>query len=265
MISIVSSMHKRDVSLWLTSLSYQTASIEVVLVVYDDFSPPIGMQSDNGIEDYPLDIKIIQVDKVDGPYPEAWLKNIGIKAASHDVVCCTNIDIVYTEDFFAQVENSCKEDTLVQATRFDTPEGTETRITGGNIVMDMPKGSSMNIVVDPSHDFLALSRAVGDCQAMRKEDWEELTGYNESFVGWGGLDTDLECRAILAGKNIFTIGFAANQDSGKRVSHYHIWHQRDINRIIKEGFANKERLVDGLNGREIQANSKWGEHGCVPV
>ena len=159
----------------------QTAEIEVILVVYNDFVP-VGMQSDNGIENYPFPFKVIHVEGDNGPYPEAWLKNIGIKAAASDVICCTNIDILYTEDFFLQVEKNCRQDTLVEATRFDTPKGTTARVDGGNIKMEIPDGAMLNIVIDPDCGFPALSRAVGDCQAMRRDCWNELKGYNETFV-----------------------------------------------------------------------------------
>jgi len=263
MISIVSSMHKRDTDLWLKTLEMQTADIEVVLVVYNDFVP-LGMQSDNGVQQHPFKFKVVHVEGPEGPYPEAWLKNIGIKASTGDVICCTNIDILYTEEFFAEVENNCRPDTLVEATRFDTPEGTTAIVEGGNIKMNVPETGMMNIVIDPNIAIPALTRAVGDCQAMRRSDWEELTGYNENFIGWGGLDTDLECRAILAGKSIHTLGFAATQESGNRVSHYHLWHPRDLGRMREEGWKNKEFLDETLSKGVTGPNEKWGEVG-VPA
>jgi hypothetical protein len=257
-------MHKRDISMWLKTLSMQTVDLEIILVVYNDYVPQ-GMQSDNGIEDYPVNLKIINVEGPDGPYPEAWLKNIGIRAASGDVVCCTNVDILYTEDFFKCIEDACKPGVLVQATRFNTPEGTTVSLDKENIRIDMPEGSSMDITIDPEVDVPAMARAVGDCQAMVEEDWEDLTGYNEAFVGWGGLDTDLECRVLLAGKSVYNIGFAAPQRDGVRVSHYHAWHPRDFDKMQDEGWKNKEHLDVTLKEGNTSPNKEWGEYGRVQM
>ena len=81
----------------------------------------------------------------------------------------------------------------------------------------------------------------------------------------GGLDTDLECRALLAGKNVFTLGFGALQPGESKVSHYHLWHSRNMEKMRKEGFANQDRLHAMLNEGNVCPNDTWGEYESVPV
>jgi len=262
MISIVTSVHKRDISLWLESLSMQTNAhaLEVVLVVYDDDigEPSIVKQSDNGLMEIP--VKVVNVERIAGAYPEAWLKNIGVRAAAGDVVCCTNIDILYTEDFFQEIERACTSGTLVQATRFDTPEGTTAEAINGTIRLSVPEGESLNVVVDPREGIATIPKASGDCQAMRKDDWVDMRGYNENMVGWGGLDTDLECRALLMGKSIHQLGFNCPLTNGVKVSHYHLWHEKNVDRSREEGVANGVVLNELLASGELQCNQTWGEY-----
>ena len=47
--------------------------------------------------------------------------------------------------------------------------------------------------------------ARGDCQAFRKEFVAELGGYDEDFLGWGYLDSDLEQRCERAGWSLAMI------------------------------------------------------------
>jgi len=246
MISVVSSVHNRDIDLWYKSLAMQTAIIELILVVYDDdknYQPP---------EDFPHIHGIIQVDKIDGPYPEAWLKNIGIKHARGDVIACTNIDIIYTENFFQTIEDNCSPGTLVQATRFDIPELSTVEARDGGIYVST-EGENLHIICQPV-DTPVIGKASGDCQCMMREDWEDLKGYNENMKGWGGLDVDLECRAILSGRNVFQTGFSTG------VVHYHVWHPRDRKANIANGHENHEVLKAFLKGNLQNPNETWGEY-----
>lgn len=246
-------MHKRNIDLWLASLEMQSIRLEVILVVYDD--------KDFEIPETPMCVWPIHVDKVEGAYPEAWLKNIGIRHARGDVIACTNTDIIYTRDFFEQVENHCQPGTLVQATRFDTPEGTVVTVEDQSVHLAIPEGKLCHVICQPFYGVPVIPKASGDCQAFTREDWADLTGYNEDMKGWGGLDTDLECRAILAGKNIFQMGFDVSQNETAKVSHFHVWHETDILKNSEAAKMNQDVLTDVLEKGTLRPNEVWGQNG----
>ncbi len=233
MLSVVGAAKGRHIGRWLESLARH--DVEVVLVDGGDVK---------GTEGFPLTRVEVEVD---GLFPDAWMKNVGIRAASHDIVCCTNTDIAYSDGFFAEVEKRCELGVLVQAMRITAPQGS---IVYPNAAIQR-NGQPLKLLVDPDCDSVVLPvTAAGDCQALHKRDWDDLTGYNEAFRGWGGLDSELQCRALLGGLSVHVIGYSV-------VSHVHRWHPP--NEADGEQEENAQIVRDTLMEMRLQPNRAWGQ------
>lgn len=237
-ISVVCCCHGRERALkqWLESIEVQTvrSSIEAVVVT-----------------DEPMDGPFVNVvaPQFRGPFPEAWWKNIGIRAATHDVVATTNADITYRPDFFEKVLSCVAPHKLVQAIRLDAPEGL---FIGPNGVVDMQR-CSMTLDFDAKVNEMPVPiTACGDLQAMYKEDWDRLSGFHEQLTGWGVADVDLSVRAIFAGMSVEYIG------TGKTL-HIHRGHPTDTEKNGWDAARNRALAVRSLRTVGFRPNGDtWG-------
>ena len=75
---------------------------------------------------------------------------------------------------------------------------------------------------DRFYGFLSLSsrpRLTGNNIGIARSDFERVNGFDESFVGWGLEDSDLQRRLALTGMRFRTILH--------RTVAYHLWHEPD--------------------------------------
>lgn len=128
-----------------------------------------------------------------GLFNEARAKNIGINAANAEIVCCTNADIVFAENFLETIYLAAKPPRrlLVECNRYNLEKEDVERL-GERLP------SEFHRLVRERKAWLT-TWARGDCQAFRKAFIQELGGYDEDFLGWGYLDLDLERRCLQAG------------------------------------------------------------------
>jgi glycosyltransferase involved in cell wall biosynthesis len=132
MISVVACVKNRaaNVKKWLASLELQTADLQVVLVDYcstDDIK--------SVMDDSPIAVGYIPVEDIkteNDKFPEAYLKNVGIRHASSKVIACTNVDVCYEPHFFEVCERQLGHNTLVMAVRKNAPEGMPVPIDAGD-------------------------------------------------------------------------------------------------------------------------------------
>jgi glycosyltransferase involved in cell wall biosynthesis len=204
MISVVACVKDRaeSVKLWLESLSLQTRAdlMEVVLV---DYGSTDGI--DKVLKSSPIGVNTFRVslrEDVMG-FPEAFLKNVGIRRAHCDIIACTNVDLAYEPRFFENMATRCGPGVLVQAVRRDTKEGMEVT-TDGVILKD--SGDKASMVIDYLPDTGLPIVAGADCQMMSKQAWNMFQGYDEDLCGWGSLDSDLMMRALLWGMDLIIVG-----------------------------------------------------------
>lgn len=197
---------------WCESIKRQTLRPHPIIVDYNSTNPL------DGSEDYlPEDAVIIRASGNSTYYPEATLKNIGIRYPKEQrfnhVIGVTNVDIVYQKDFWRQVFNEVDDsDALVQATRMDAPQGS-TVTPDGQVI----NAQGISLICQPSAQGVAL--ASGDCQAMWGHQWDEVRGYNELMTGWGVLDNDLTSRCLQHGLDVRVLGYKYN------AQHIHGWHE----------------------------------------
>ena len=250
MISVVAAVHNRaeDVRTWLKSLVNQTGvELEVILVNY---SSTDGLEK--ALELKELTYKEVVVDPIPGVegFPEARLKNIGIKVASGDIVVATNVDLIYSSIFFSQIESCCADGFLVQAMRINAPRGSSVT-TEGDIIKANESDQTSTV-----NDYCEWGIPIvtgGDCQAMRKRHWHDMHGYDEELYGWGALDTDMVCRGLQAGLNLLIL-------SATFVKYVHKWHPVDRDRNREDAKRNHEIIVEKVSKGAVVRNLEgWGE------
>jgi len=84
--------------------------------------------------------------------------------------------------------------------------------------------------------------------SIHRKDMEEINGYDENFVGWGGEDEDISLRMVKAGYRGYSIIREAKA--------LHLWHPTELgNKHWKEGSN-----VEYLNRKNIPA---FCENGLV--
>ena len=233
---------------WVKSIKSQTIADDIVIGIaifgYDEFELLA-----NKLSDY-KNVCLAPVHYHPGPFPEAWLKNIIIKRLfGTDVtkICATNIDIVYSTDFFEKVFAKTDDRTLVQALRLDvsrrlhneTPVLRDCMVRGFSSILSRDTNTPIPIT------------ACGDCQSMTVANWEKLSGYNEKMVGWGVLDNDLTTRALMAGLSVNIVGY-------EECVHVHQDHPRDVVSAGIQEYMNRYHMVTGINAGQFRANETWG-------
>ena len=249
-LSIVASVRNRlgDTRRWLESIAQQEniGQIDVQLV---NFGSIDDMEQ---VRHQGVSMQIIDVPYHPGPYPEWWLKNIGIKHATGEVVLCTNVDIVYAPDFMHQVMTTIRPGMLVQALRLDATKGVAVNPNASMNAKGDEKGVPVSLVVD--HEGLYTpTTACGDCQALHQADWKYLRGYDEEMAGWGGGDQDLTCRVLGSGMDLHIMGYS-------HARHIHAWHPNDEQRKIVDGRRNGELLRRGMAEASFIRNpDTWGK------
>ena len=238
-----------DLRRWCESIKAQ--NVWPVIVDYNSLNPLTGKE-----KYLPPGTQVIRVTGGDDTkYPEASLKNIGIKFALgrttgpgyfSDSIACTNIDIVYQKDFFYEIGGRFRENVLVQAIRLDSPEGSFVTPDG-----QIKGAQGSTIVCLPMLGGIAV--ASGDCQAMMKKDWEKLNGYNENMLGWGVLDNDLTTRAIYMGFDVNIMGYLGHPN------HIHCWHPITGDKT-EEHDRNVTLALESYNDHKWRTDWKLGEH-----
>src|SRR3990167_3696995 len=119
MITVIGTVRNRatDVERWLESLAPH--DLEVILVDYGSDDDLDGVLTRTRCP-----VKVIHLDMfpADG-YPEAHLKNIGIRASTRPIVACTNVDVAYDPEFWPSIGRCAGQGTLVQVVRKNAPPG----------------------------------------------------------------------------------------------------------------------------------------------
>lgn len=249
MISVVGTVRNRakDVERWLRSLAPH--DLEVILV---DYGSTDGL--DGVLAKSPCPVRVIHLDvfPVDG-FPEAYLKNTGIREATRPIVACTNVDVSYSPDFWASVARCSNQGVLVQAVRKNAPRGV---VVNPDASCTQPKdGPPWSVTVDLHSIHFGPGTPIvagGDMQAMYAEDWAIFRGYDERLYGWGGVDSDLMVRALLFGYSLVVLGH-------KFATYMHTWHEFDKDQQIEDAKRNHKIIMDSINCGTVARNPEtWG-------
>ena len=253
MISVVACVKNRahNVKKWLESLALQTVDIQTILF---DYGSDEGL--DKVLEDSPIAVGYVPVEDLGiDKFPEAYLKNVGIRHANEDIIACTNVDVCYEPEFFEKLARKLDKHTLVMAMRKNAPQDTDVPVDVEGWGRDR-KGQdgkpawSVTIVWGPDTGLPIIAAA--DLQMLHRADWYGLQGYDEEITGWGSLDSDLTMRCRLYGMNLHIAGM-------DYATYVHEWHESYPEVHLQDAARNHPIIMDKINSGSVRRNGKtWG-------
>ncbi len=159
---------------------------EVILVRMDDASPP----------DTSLPLRPITCPAREGHLPLAAARNTGARAATHDLVLFLDVDCIPGPTYFETlIRHLVETGGLVMGTpRYlqNSVGGdlTESTLTTHSLPHpDRPPLESDLTTTPHYHLFWSL------CFGIHRRDFERIGGFDETFTGYGGEDTDFAFTA----------------------------------------------------------------------
>jgi len=253
MVSVVACVKDRahNVKKWLESLALQTVDIQTILV---DYGSTDGL--DKVLEDSPVAVGYIPIDDLGiDKFPEAYLKNVGVRHANQDIVACTNVDVCYEPEFFEKLVGKLGEHTLVMAMRKNAPKDTTVPVDTDGWGRDR-KGKdgkppwSATIVWGCDTGLPLIAAA--DLQMLNRIDWYALQGYDEEIRGWGSLDSDLTMRCMLYGMSVHIAGM-------DYATYVHDWHESYPDVHLADALRNHPIIMNKINCGTVRRNGEtWG-------
>ena len=188
------------------------SEVETLLVWQSAEDPPAGVQ-----------VVIAQPDP--GPFCLARARNIGARGAAHDLIVFTDADIMlHPETLVRAVARVRTRDCFVTCLTRMLPEGRE----------------AAHIAAHGYGGFLLVSR----------EDFFEIGGYDEEYVGWGVEDNDLVDRLVWYGLEHVCL----TETDGIVVEHQ--WHPEGTrNRTLLEKNRKRYWSMDSI----LRNRDGWGE------
>ncbi len=144
----------------------------------------------------------------DGTWNKSHALNIGIQAAHGEFVLCTDVDMMFQDNFLTTLlstHRSCPGDVMVHCRCFDLPRQLPER-----------EWTSADFEQLRSRAINRPTMATGACQSARREFFERVRGYDEQFRHWGYEDLDMTWRARHSGLEIRWVS--------DRTAMLHQWH-----------------------------------------
>jgi len=186
------------------NLSFCLASIDKCnpkphVIVVDFGSTPFVKGS---IPDYPW-LKVIRVDRKTKLFHKARALNIGIKSIKSKFLCVTDADQIFQSNFFGEIIKRLRRNPklyIMCKTYFS--KGIPKHITADNV------GEHYSEMLNLAKKTTPKLRGEGCCQATTTAWFMKTRGYEETYIGFSGEDSDVNIRAIKTGlKRIFINNF----------------------------------------------------------
>lgn len=153
----------------------------------------------------------------EGPFNKAWGLNVGFRNSSGAVAAFGDADMMMSSTALVACYERCR--TEFEAMKpYDahvdlTPEESEC-VRGGNWHLRPGREGQPNR--EGIGEFVCFC---GGLFLIRRDIYEELGGFDERFLGWGGEDDAMTSKLLRLGKYS---GTASNQVA------CHLWHERNI-------------------------------------
>jgi len=197
----------RAVLRWLSHIP----SIEVVLVE-QDCAPRVKAQT------LPANCKYYFA-RNRGAFNKAWGLNVGFKQSSGTVIALGDADLITDAATLMLCYGKCQSefeamkpyDRLIDLTR----EESQPVLDGACSIAANRNGQPRNR--EAIREFVCFC---GGLFLIRRDDYEELGGFDERFLGWGGEDDAMTAKLSRLAKRR---GVVRNRTA------YHLWHERNRN------------------------------------
>lgn len=235
--------HRVELAMTLAALECQTYPRDMfeVIIVDDGSDPPLALPSS-----VPLNISVIRQER--RGYRASRARAVGARAAAHDILLFLDSDMLVESDWIAaHARWHCAfSDAVTLGNRAfvavdDIDAETIRRRPGSleELFLDRPADVSwVQEILDKTDALHSKSDdlfvvAVGANLGIRKEFYELVGGFDESFMRWGLEDTELGYRAYIRGGLLIPVRQAFG------------WHHGRWN----AGRENKTRNIHVMDGK----------------
>jgi len=203
---------------WIRLLKYDK---EIIVVEQDD-KPKLNL---------PEDVNHIFIKNA-GMFTKAWAMNVGIKAATNELIVMCDSDCFFSvEDMNLFLEEMIKGNYKVGSPNhynFTRLKKEETEKVHKNIL-------TFN---EPRKDKALGAGLTGGCFAATKEALFHIKLWDEDFVGWGGEDSAMGSKFTKAGWTI------ASKDALRlELLGYHLWHP---SKLEQKGYMDNKKVNSDL-------------------
>ena len=167
----------------------------------------------------------------EGLFNRAWGLNVGFRHSSGKAIAFADNDVVVDREILQDSFTLCSDEYDYDAIKpfnklIDMTEKESGRILGSGRPLDSLQFKGKNI-----------RAGISFCSALtvfRRNAYEQIGGYDERFVGWGGEDDAMSRFKIPLLKKAYVVEGNA----------YHLWHERSVNDSgFQPNYKNNLRLL----------------------
>lgn len=199
------------------------------------------------IEEYngEIPMKIMQF-KIGKDFHKTLLNNIAIRSCQSDYIATTDVDIFFGPKFMGEVAKLLSPNVMVESRVMYWKEP---------IAKLVYEGIKNPYNIDECKIGRIKKRTTpGAIQCMHKSSWENLSGYDEKYIGWGSEDYDLVVRAKMAGIKVKWLG-----ESIDSIMAFHQPHSRNTKSDLAYQENNK-KILENVKSYKVNLNG-WGNFG----
>ena len=194
-------------------------------------------------------LKVIRVDRNTKEFHKARAINIGIKNVKTKFMCITDIDQIFDKNFFSVVESTLLENPkqLVMCKTYFLK-------TIPKIITSCDVGKKFPVLLGLAKNSGIKFHGDGCCNGILTKLAMKIGGYDETYIGYGGEDSDFALRANLCKFKTTWIHSKTNL--------VHLPHPKKGKYYSKSVFLkNKVRYKKKVKTKSIVANigKSWGE------
>lgn len=238
-------LNSKSTQFFLASLFWQDNK-DVEVVIADGGSDNYKELCDYANLHIDLHMRVIS-HPIGDAFLRALLNNVGVRHSKGEYILATDADMIFRRDFTKVIIQNTSKDCILESRTFHMTQRRTNEIHNG--------------IIDPYANFDdckigsrgtgRFTGSPGGCQCMHRDNWDQLRGYNEKYIGWGSEDRDLLKRAKLLGLKEKWTGKIASEGMI-----LHQWHYQDMKRDLAFQESNK-KILEAVNVARVNQNG-WG-------
>ena len=183
-------------------------------------------------------------------FERARLNNVGVRNSNNEYVLTTDVDMLFAPTFFENVMEIFKKHPkafIESRTMYLKNPWVKKYVYSGKI-------DPFKRPEDLRRFRLKKRTTAGGCQCMNIDQWNNLRGFDEKYVGWGSEDYDLLTRVNKKGLQVVWLG-----ESPETVEVFHQPHFKSAEQVkIDLSCQNKnKRLLKKIGNNEVNVDG-WG-------
>lgn len=205
----------------------------------------------------PVKVKGCKIIRVKNKKTKIWNKshalNIGIKRCTNEFIATVDCDICLGKKFLSKCRRYLKKDSFIYS-RFVR------RIIGEVLDWNVSEKKIESISIDwLGKNQGSAHLAVGGIQIFPKWWIEEIHGYDENLIYWGGIDNDIHERAMRTGLIIVDLNELIFHQEHEKIKEKNLDNEDEIKYAIFERNKRRLYLIYKWQNNINIGNKIWGE------